>query len=90
MHHYTFYPLGVCSRQIDLDIDENLRVHNIRYIGGCNGNLKALGALAEGMSVDEVIERLDGIRCGEKNTSCSDQLARNLKKNLCEIKAQAK
>lgn len=45
--HYTFYPQGVCSRKIDLDI-ENGRVHNIHYLGGCNGNLKALGALAEG------------------------------------------
>ena len=52
--HYTFYPQGVCSRKIELDI-ENGRVHNIHYLGGCNGNLKALGALAEGMTVEEVI-----------------------------------
>ena len=55
--HYTFYPQGVCSRKIELDI-ENGRVHNIHYLGGCNGNLKALGALAEGMTVEEVIQRL--------------------------------
>ncbi len=83
--HYTFYPHGVCSRKIDLDIEDG-RVHNIRYLGGCNGNLKALGALAEGMTVDEVIQRLDGIHCGERNTSCSDQLARNLKQVLAEAK----
>ena len=83
--HYTFYPQGVCSRKIDLDI-ENGRVHNIQYLGGCNGNLKALGALAEGMTVEEVIQRLDGIHCGERSTSCSDQLARNLKQVLAEAK----
>lgn len=76
--HYTFYPKGVCSRLIELDIEDG-RVHNIRYLGGCNGNLKALAALAEGMSVEEVIRRLDGIRCGDNTTSCSDQLAQNLK-----------
>ena len=83
--HYTFYPQGVCSRKIELDI-ENGRVHNIQYLGGCNGNLKALGALAEGMTVEEVIQRLDGIHCGERSTSCSDQLARNLKQVLAEAK----
>ena len=77
--HYTFYPKGVCSSQIDLDVDEAGRVHNIAYIGGCNGNLKALSALAEGLTVDEVVQRLDGITCVYKGTSCSDQLARNLK-----------
>lgn len=83
--HYTFYPQGVCSRKIDLDI-ENGRVYNIHYLGGCNGNLKALGALADGMTVEEVIQRLDGIHCGERSTSCSDQLARNLKQVLAEAK----
>ena len=83
--HYTFYPQGVCSRKIELDI-ENGRVHSIHYLGGCNGNLKALGALAEGMTVEEVIQRLDGIHCGERSTSCSDQLARNLKQVLAEAK----
>ena len=77
--HYTFYPKGVCSTQIDLDVDEAGRVHNIAYTGGCNGNLKALSALAEGLTVEEVVKRLDGIPCGYKGTSCSDQLARNLK-----------
>lgn len=79
--HYTFYPKGVCSRMIDLDIEDG-RVHNIRYLGGCNGNLKALGALAEGMTIEEVIARLDGIHCGDRPTSCSDQLAQNLKQVL--------
>ncbi len=83
--HYTFYPKGVCSRKIELDVEDG-RVHNICYIGGCNGNLKALGALAEGMTVDEVIARLDGITCGDKSTSCSDQLARNLRAALKDAK----
>ncbi|MEG1547431.1 MAG: TIGR03905 family TSCPD domain-containing protein [Clostridia bacterium] len=77
MKHYTFYPQGVCSTRIDLDIDAGA-VHNVAYTDGCDGNLKALGALVEGMKVDDVIKRLHGIRCGQSNTSCSDQLARAL------------
>ena len=75
--HYTFYPQDVCSTRIELDV-ENGVVHNIVYTDGCNGNLQALGALAEGMTVREVIGRLKGIRCGGNYTSCSDQLARAL------------
>jgi uncharacterized protein (TIGR03905 family) len=75
--HHTFYPKGVCSNKIDLDI-ENGRVHNIVYTGGCNGNLKAIGKLAEGMTVQELVDRLSGITCGGNATSCSDQLARSL------------
>ena len=82
--HYTFYPKGVCSTQIDLDVDNNGRVHNIAYTGGCNGNLKALSALAEGLTVAEVVNKLYGITCGFKGTSCSDQLARNLKATVKE------
>ena len=78
MQHYSFYPKNVCSTKIDLDIEDGV-VHNIVYTDGCNGNLKALGALAEGMTVDEVIRRLSGIRCGGNDTSCSDQLARALR-----------
>ena len=77
MNHYTFYPMGVCSSQIDLDIQDGV-VHNIVYTDGCNGNLKALGALAEGLTVDQVIQKLSGIHCGDNNTSCSDQLAQAL------------
>ena len=76
--HYTFFPKGVCAQKIELDVEDNI-VKNICYTGGCNGNLKALAALAEGMTVEEVIARLDGITCGPKATSCSDQLAKNLK-----------
>ena len=76
--HYTLYPKGVCSTQIDLDVTDG-KIHNLRYTGGCNGNLKALGAMCEGASAEEVIRRLSGITCGYKATSCSDQLARLLK-----------
>lgn len=76
--HYTLYPKGVCSTQIDLDVTDG-KIHNLSYTGGCNGNLKALGAMCEGASAEEVIRRLSGITCGYKGTSCSDQLARLLK-----------
>lgn len=76
--HYTLYPKGVCSTQIDLDVIDG-KIHNLSYTGGCNGNLKALGAMCEGASAEEVIRRLSGITCGYKATSCSDQLARLLK-----------
>ena len=76
--HYTLYPKGVCSTQIDLDVTDG-KIHKLSYTGGCNGNLKALGAMCEGASAEEVIRRLSGITCGYKATSCSDQLARLLK-----------
>lgn len=76
--HYTLYPKGVCSTQIDLDVTDG-KIHNLSYTGGCNGNLKALGAMCEGASAEEVIRRLSGITCGYKATSCSDQLSRLLK-----------
>ena len=79
--HYVLYPKGVCSSKIELDVEEG-RVHNIVYTGGCSGNLKALGVLAEGMRADELIKRLTGIHCGTNSTSCSDQLATLLKKSL--------
>ena len=75
--HYTLYPKGVCSTQIDLDVTDG-KIHNLSYTGGCNGNLKALGAMCEGASAEEIIRRLSGITCGYKATSCSDQLARLL------------
>ena len=75
--HYTLYPKGVCSTQIDLDVTDG-KIHNLSYTGGCNGNLKALGAMCEGASAEEVIRRLSGITCGYKATSFSDQLARLL------------
>ncbi len=72
---YSYKPHGVCSRMISFDIEDNI-VKNISFSGGCSGNTKGLAALAEGMTTDEIIERLSGIRCGFKGTSCPDQLAK--------------
>ena len=69
---------GVCSQLIDFDITDG-KVSNVSFTGGCNGNLQGIGKLVEGMEVDEVINRLEGIQCGFKNTSCPDQLAQALK-----------
>ena len=74
---FTYTPHGVCSRQILLELDGN-KVSNVRFIGGCSGNTQGIARLAEGMDVDELISRLQGIRCGSKPTSCPDQLAKAL------------
>ncbi len=84
MTHYTFIPMGVCSKRIDLDIDSEGRVHNIAFLGGCNGNLKSIASLCEGMQAEEVVKRLNGITCGFKPTSCGDQFAKNLAAALKE------
>ena len=69
---------GVCSRAIKFEVEDGI-VKNVKFIGGCNGNTQGVAALVEGMPVDEVISRLEGIRCGARPTSCPDQLARALK-----------
>ncbi|MBR3281630.1 MAG: TIGR03905 family TSCPD domain-containing protein [Clostridia bacterium] len=83
MKHYTYHPEGVCSVQIDYDIEDG-KIYNLKYIGGCNGNLKAIGSLVEGMKVEDVIAKLKGIECGIKETSCGDQLAKSLEKIINE------
>ena len=75
---YEYKTKGTCSQRILFEIEEN-KLHNVQYIGGCNGNLKGIGSLVEGMDVDEVIARLEGTTCGFKSTSCPDQLAQALK-----------
>ncbi len=72
---------GTCSRSISFDLDDGI-VTNIRFEGGCNGNLKGISALAEGKKAEEVVEALSGIRCGFKSTSCPDQLAKALTEAL--------
>ena len=74
---YSYTPTGVCSQQIFFDLDGGV-VKNVRFIGGCPGNLQGISRLVEGMDIDEVIARTRGIRCGMKPTSCPDQLARAL------------
>ncbi|MGN0588139.1 MAG: TIGR03905 family TSCPD domain-containing protein [Ruminiclostridium sp.] len=75
---FEYIPRGVCSRKIIIDVEDD-KVLDVKFIGGCNGNLKGIGALVKGMTVDEVITRLEGIDCNMKGTSCPDQLAMALK-----------
>ena len=75
--HKTYRTQGTCSVQIDFDVEDN-KIHNVEFIGGCNGNLKGISALVEGQDVDTVKDKLKGIKCGMKNTSCPDQLAKAL------------
>ena len=79
MQHYI--PSGVCSKQIDFAIENGL-VRSVSFTGGCSGNLAGISKLIEGMPVEVVIQRLAGIRCGDKATSCPDQLAQALKSAL--------
>ena len=73
----VFVPEGVCAKEITFDIEEG-RLHNLNFVGGCQGNLRAISILLEGMPVEEVVAKLKGITCGKKSTSCTDQLARIL------------
>ncbi len=83
--HYEYTTKGTCSRTIFFDLEEG-KVHNVQFIGGCNGNLKGIGALVEGMNAQDVIEKVAGIQCGSKPTSCPDQLAAALKQAVAEGK----
>lgn len=74
MASYSYKPHGVCSRKIDFDIEDGI-VRNVRFTGGCSGNTQGVAGLVEGMKADDVIQKLKGIRCGFKSTSCPDQLA---------------
>ena len=75
---YSFTPRGVCSAQIDFDIDDGV-IKNVRFTRGCNGNTQGVGALCEGMPASEVVKRLEGINCNGRGTSCPDQLAKAVK-----------
>lgn len=74
----TYTPKGVCSRRFDIQVEDGV-IQSLKVVGGCSGNLQGLGALLRGMKVEEAIQRLEGIRCGMKQTSCPDQLAQALK-----------
>ena len=76
---YTYKTSGTCSRAITFEVDENDRVNNVRFQGGCNGNTQGVASLVEGMPREEIIERLLGIDCNFRGTSCPDQLAQALK-----------
>lgn len=75
---FEYKTKGTCSQMIFFEIEDN-KVHNVSYLGGCNGNLQGISKLVEGMDIDEVISRVEGIHCGMKPTSCPDQLANALK-----------
>lgn len=75
---YAYIPRGVCSRKIELNIEDN-KIKSCRFMGGCHGNLQGIGKLVQDMDVDEAINKLEGIDCGGRGTSCPDQLARALK-----------
>ena len=75
---YQYKTKGTCSQMIYFDLEDG-KVRNVQFMGGCNGNLKGIGQLVEGMDVDDVIARLEGTTCGMKRTSCPDQLAKALK-----------
>ena len=77
MGRFTYQPQGVCSSQIDFEVEDGI-VKNVRFTRGCNGNTQGISALVEGMKVDDVISRLKGTNCNGRGTSCPDQLARAL------------
>ena len=74
----TYRPKGVCSRLMQVEVEDGI-IRKVEVKGGCSGNLQGIASLIRGMKVEEVIRRLDGIRCGNKSTSCPDQLAKALK-----------
>lgn len=75
MFHYEYKTHDTCSQLISLDIDGD-KVHNVKFEGGCNGNLKAVPILVEGMTVEEIESKLGGVLCGRRPTSCADQLSK--------------
>ena len=75
---YSFRPQGVCSREMSVELSDQGIIEKLEVVGGCSGNLQGIAALVRGMPAEEAIQRLKGIRCGFKDTSCPDQLARNL------------
>ena len=75
---YTYYPRGVCSQRMDLELEDGV-IRRVEVLGGCSGNLQGISRLVVGMQAEEAIRRMEGIRCGGKPTSCPDQLAQALK-----------
>lgn len=79
--HQTYKTEGTCSTKIDFDIVDG-KIYNVEFTGGCNGNLKGIAALVEGQNADEVKDKLEGIKCGMKNTSCPDQLSKAISEKM--------
>lgn len=78
----TYKTKGVCAREIHFEVNEDNKLTNVSFVGGCSGNTQGIAKLVEGMDVQEVIARLEGVKCGNKATSCPDQLATALKETL--------
>ena len=74
----TFIPTGVCSRQYEITVRDG-KINRISVIGGCDGNLKGISSLLQGMAVEDAVRRMSGLRCGDRQTSCPDQIARALR-----------
>lgn len=87
---FVYYTSGTCSRQIIFEVDDNNKIHCVKFIGGCSGNLQGVGKLVEGRDIDEVEKTLAGIKC-KNNTSCPDQLSKAIaayKNSLLETKSK--
>ncbi len=82
MKHFDYKTKGTCAVMIHFDIDDEKKIRNVSFDGGCNGNLKAISKLIEGTDAVEVMEKLDGNICGFKNTSCADQLSKGIREAL--------
>ncbi len=77
MNSITYFPKGVCSKQIDIELDGDI-IKKVTFVGGCSGNTQGVARLVEGMKVEDVVTRLEGIECGPRPTSCPDQLTKAL------------
>ena len=81
----TYKTKGVCSREINFEVEDN-KVKNVQFVGGCSGNTQGVARLIDGMDIDEAISRIEGIQCGFRPTSCTDQLAQALKEYKANVK----
>ena len=81
---FTFYPQGVCSMMIEIELDGDT-IEDVVFTGGCNGNLNGISKLIKGMKAEDVISRLEGTKCGFKDTSCPDQLSKALREAVAAV-----
>jgi len=79
---YEYNTSGTCSKKIILELSEDNVIESVKFIGGCHGNLQGISSLVKGMKADEVVARLEGIKCGFKSTSCPDQLSKAVKQAM--------
>lgn len=82
---YSYFPTGVCSRQINLELDDNGKITNCEFVGGCSGNTQGICMLVKGMDAKDAVDRLKGIDCRGRGTSCPDQLSKALEEALESI-----